>query len=95
MASTSASASGTAPNIAELATRIYDLLLLLQEEDSLTVFHQQDVFDLDVVPPDAQGGDDINLMLRVLQKLTDEKLLKLVHDPGVGWMVRTREEAVK
>lgn len=95
MASTSASASGTAPNIAELATRVYELLLPLQQEEPLTVFHQQDIFDLDVVPPDAQGGDDVHFMVRVLQKLTDEKLLKLVHDPGVGWMVRTREEAVK
>lgn len=95
MASTSVSASGTAPNIAELANRVYDLLAPLQEEEPSAVFHQQDIFDLDVIPLDAQGGDDINLALRVLQKLTDEKLLKLVHDPGVGWKVRTREEANK
>ncbi|KUJ24310.1 RNA polymerase Rpc34 [Mollisia scopiformis] len=87
--------SSSAPDLAGLATRIYDELLPLQKEDSYIVFHQNDIFDLDIIPSDPQGNHDVNLALRVLQKLTDEKLLKVVHDPGMGWKVRTREEALK
>lgn len=90
-----ASTSASAPSLAELATSIYDLLAPIQEEDPKIVFHQQDIFDLEVIPQNAQGDDDVQLLMQVLSKLTNEKLLKIVHDTGVGWMVRSREEAVK
>ncbi len=95
MASSSASASGAAPDIADLGKRIYDECLPIQEESPRAVFHQQDIFDLEILPPGPDGQNDIGLAVQVLQKLTDEKLLKVVHDGGMGWKVRTIEEAKK
>lgn len=95
MASTSASASGASADVVELANSLYNLLAPLQLETPSTVFHQQDIFDLDVIPRNAQGEDDLLMAMRVLQRLTDEKLLKLVHDPAMGWKVRSRDEASK
>lgn len=93
MASTSAAASGSAMDIEALKTQIYEALTPLQLENPQYVFHQQDVFDLDIVPTKENGEEDIFLAMRALQSLTNEKLLKLVTDPATGWKVRSREDA--
>ncbi|CZR55277.1 related to RPC34-DNA-directed RNA polymerase III, 34 KD subunit [Phialocephala subalpina] len=84
-----------APDIAALGQEIYRQLFDLQEEDPKQVFHQADIFDLGVLPDDAEGKDDVMLALQVLQKLADEKLLKVVHHEGMGWKIRTEDEAKK
>lgn len=52
-------------------------------------FRQQDITDLDVIP-----GDDLNVLLQVVQRLIDEKYFRTVNAPdGVAWMLRTAEDA--
>ncbi len=62
-----------------------------QAEDKKLVFHQNDIWEMDVIP-----DNDVQVLLQVIQQLLDEKLFKVVHDgDGMGWKIRTVEEARK
>jgi DNA-directed RNA polymerase III subunit RPC6 len=90
MASSSAAAAGSHGDdlIQELKTKLYDLCAL---EDRSTVFRQDDLLALNVIP-----NNDIRLLLQVSQRLCDEKLFKLVRDgSAAGWMYRSEAEAAK
>lgn len=60
-------------------------------EDNPTFF-QEDLFELNILP-----NDDVAVLLAVTQGLTNDKLFKVVQDPGrgIGWKLRTEEEAKK
>lgn len=55
-----------------------------------TVFNQTVLFGLSIIK-----DGDINTLLLVTQGLVDEKLFKVVHSEGLGWKLRTRDEARK
>ncbi|CZS95322.1 hypothetical protein WAI453_011305 [Rhynchosporium graminicola] len=82
----------SAPDIAALKDEVYNGCFSVWEADDLNpkmTFRQQDIMDLDVIP-----GDDLNVLLVVVQKLIDEKFFRTVHAPdGVAWMLRTKEDA--
>lgn len=70
-----------------LKTQIYDLCV---DEEPETVFRQQDILDLAVIP-----DNDAAMLLAVTQRLVDEKLFKMVRDGQLGWMYRPIEDAQK
>jgi DNA-directed RNA polymerase III subunit RPC6 len=54
------------------------------------VFNQSVLFGLGII----EDGD-VNTLLMVTQGLVDDKLFKVVHSEGLGWKLRSREEARK
>jgi hypothetical protein len=88
MASSSAAAAGSHGDdlIQDLKTKLYNLCVL---EDRSTVFRQDDLLTLNVIP-----DRDVRLLLQIAQRLCDEKLFKLVRDGSVaGWMYRSKPDA--
>jgi DNA-directed RNA polymerase III subunit RPC6 len=86
-------ASGSAPrgaDIPALKTALYDACVPFATGDPKTVFNQSNLFGLGIIP---EG--DLNALLTVTQGLVDEKLFKVVHSEGLGWKLRSREEAKK
>lgn len=78
-------------DIVALKTKLYDACLNEADGDMKTVFHQNSIFELEVIP-----DRDVMTLLSVAQRLVDEKLFKPVNDiTGLGWMLRTIEEARK
>ncbi|SPQ18397.1 700f54d4-458e-404a-9bde-80bf9b9eb9db [Thermothielavioides terrestris] len=63
-----------------------------QHGSETRLFTQSDLLDLNIIP-----HNDVNLLLRVVQGLTDEKLLvgTTNHHAGLAWRWRSREEAKK
>jgi DNA-directed RNA polymerase III subunit RPC6 len=61
-----------------------------QDEEPDTVFRQQDILEMGVIP-----DNDAAMLLAVTQKLVDEKLFKMVRDGQLGWMYRPLEDAIK
>ena len=70
-----------------LKSQIYEQCL---DEEPETVFRQQDILDMGVIP-----DNDAALLLEVTQRLVDEKLFKMVRDGQLGWMYRPLEDALK
>src|ERR1700728_1103681 len=90
MASSSAAAAGSHGDdlVQDLKTKLYNLCAL---EDRSTVFRQDDLLALNVIP-----DNDVRLLLQVAQGLCDEKKFKLVRDGSVaGWMYRSEADAEK
>ncbi|KAH7319304.1 RNA polymerase Rpc34 [Rhexocercosporidium sp. MPI-PUGE-AT-0058] len=85
-------ASASTADIAALKDAVYNGCFSVWEENGMDPkmsFRQQDIVDLDVIP-----GDDLNVLLQVVQRLIDEKYFRTVHAPdGVAWMLRTAEDA--
>ncbi|KAJ4297326.1 34-kDa subunit of RNA polymerase III (C) [Collariella sp. IMI 366227] len=84
---------GTADNSAKLAILKDALYEEIRQHGSETrLFTQRDIVDLNVIP-----NGDVGLLLRVVQGLTDDKLLVGVanHHAGLAWKWRSREEAKK
>lgn len=73
-------------DIPALKTALYDACVSFSKE----VFNQSVLFGLGVIP-----DGDLNTLLTVTQGLVDEKLFKVVHSEGLGWKLRSREEAKK
>jgi DNA-directed RNA polymerase III subunit RPC6 len=91
MASSSGPAAGSQGDelVQELKTKLYDLCRTTEE--SSTVFRQDDLLALNVIP-----DNDVKLLLQVAQRLCDEKLFKLVRDgSAAGWMYRSEADAAK
>lgn len=63
-----------------------------QTFDENPTFFQDDLLEFGVLP-----NDDVSMLLAVTQALTNEKLFKVVQDPqrGIGWKLRTEDEAKK
>lgn len=60
-------------------------------EEPDTVFRQQDIFDMGLIP-----DNDAATLLQVTQALVDDKLFRMVRDGGViGWIYRSVEDAEK
>jgi len=81
----------SAPDIAALKDAVYNGCFAVWEENGLDpkmTFRQQDIIDLDVIP-----GDDLQVLLQVVQKLIDDKLFRTMMTDGVAWMLRTAEDA--
>jgi DNA-directed RNA polymerase III subunit RPC6 len=77
--------------IAALKAELYEACVPFAIDNPKIVFHQTDIFDLDIIP-----NNDVHLLLQVAQVLLDEKLFKVVHDTdGMGWKLRTVDEAKK
>jgi DNA-directed RNA polymerase III subunit RPC6 len=90
MASSSAAAAGSHGDdlVQDLKTKLYAFCAL---EDRSTVFRQDDLLALNVIP-----DNDVRLLLQVAQGLCDEKKFKLVRDGSVaGWMYRSEADAEK
>jgi DNA-directed RNA polymerase III subunit RPC6 len=73
--------------IEDLKNQIYAACIVEEPE---TVFRQQDILDLGLIP-----DNDAALLLAVTQRLVDEKLFKMVRDGQLGWMYRSLEDAQK
>jgi DNA-directed RNA polymerase III subunit RPC6 len=83
-------ASGSAPqamDISALKTALYDACSHLARQQ---VLNQTILFGLGIIP-----NDDIHTLLTVTQALVDEKLFKVVHSEGLGWKLRSQEDARK
>ncbi|RKF82643.1 DNA-directed RNA polymerase III subunit RPC6 [Golovinomyces cichoracearum] len=79
-------------NISALKNKLYDACLIIQEEDSEHIFRQNELQEFDK----TSFENDILTLLSVVQELLDDKLLKVVNDSeGMGWKLRSREEAKK
>jgi hypothetical protein len=72
--------------IVSLKNRLYDACVPFAN----IVFNQTILFGLDIVK-----DGDLNTLLTVTQGLVDDKLFKVVHAEGLGWKLRTRDEARK
>jgi len=77
-------------DIKSLKAQLYEACLQILDETPDIVFHQQEIVDLDIIP-----NDDVQVLLAVVQGLVDERLFKVVHQAGVGWKLRTKDEAKK
>jgi DNA-directed RNA polymerase III subunit RPC6 len=84
MASTSAVPEKN--DIAALKDAVYEACLPF----SSTVFTQTNLFAMNLI---KQG--DLQTLLTVTQGLVDDKRFKVVHSEGLGWKIRSREEARK
>jgi DNA-directed RNA polymerase III subunit RPC6 len=60
------------------------------QQNSKKVFNQSSLLELGVIP-----NDDIQVLMQVTQRLINEKLFKYVQAEGLGWKLRTLEEAKK
>jgi DNA-directed RNA polymerase III subunit RPC6 len=63
-----------------------------QHGSETRLFTQNDLLDLNIIP-----NNDVLLLVRVVQGLTDDKLLvgTTNHHAGLAWRWRSREEAKK
>lgn len=84
MASTSAAPEKN--DIAALKDAVYEACLPF----SAAVFTQTILFGLGII---KEG--DVQTLLTVTQGLVDDKRFKVVHSEGLGWKLRSREEARK
>lgn len=84
------SAPAADDKIAALKKVLYDECFESFEDNP--TFFQEDLFELKVLP-----NDDVAMLLAVTQGLTNDKLFKVVQDSqrGIGWKLRTQEEAKK
>ncbi|POS84342.1 hypothetical protein EPUL_003609, partial [Erysiphe pulchra] len=79
-------------NISLLKRQLYEACFLIQERDHNHVFHQYEFQEFDHI----SFNNDIQILLRVVQELLDDKLFKMVQDSeGMGWKLRSQEEATK
>jgi DNA-directed RNA polymerase III subunit RPC6 len=77
--------------IAAWKEEVYDACVPFAKDNPKIIFHQADLFDMDIIP-----NDDLQILLTVTQLLLDEKLFKVVHNiEGMGWKLRTVDEAKK
>lgn len=79
-----------------LKNKVYEECLRLTEEDDKVVIHQSDVEAMDLMDEIKAVGQNqaLKVLLDIVNKLLAEKLFKIVQDGmGMGWRVRTREEA--
>jgi len=83
----SPASSADEAKIESLKKQIYEQCL---DEEPETVFRQQDILDMNVIP-----NNDAALLLAVTQRLVDEKLFKMVRDGQLGWIYRPLEDAQK
>lgn len=83
-------ASGSSPSdqtdLAALKDALYDACLPF----SNIVFTQTVLLGLDVIK-----NGDLQTLLVVTQGLVDDKRFKVVHSEGLGWKLRSKEEARK
>ena len=68
--------SEEAAKIEAFSQKVYEECL---HEEPDTVFRQQDVLDMDIIP-----NNDADTLMRVTQKLVDDKLFKIVRDGQIG-----------
>lgn len=63
-----------------------------QHGSATRLFTQSDILDLNIIP-----NNDLELLMNVVQGLTDDKLLigTTNHHAGLSWRWRSREEAKK
>lgn len=98
MASTTADAAAPPPaqggglDISAMKDDVYSSCMDIAEDEGMkTVFHQSTIFALGIIP-----DNDVQTLLQVVQGLLNEKLFKTVQDAeGLGWRVRTEEDAKK
>jgi DNA-directed RNA polymerase III subunit RPC6 len=86
-------ASGSSSNgldVTALKTAIHEACAPTAELDPRHVFYQPDLLALGIIP-----NNDMNILLTVTQALVNEKLFKVVHSEGLGWRLRSVEEAKK
>ena len=82
-------ASGSAPDpldIPALMEAVYDACVPFTN----VVFNQSVLFGLGII---KEG--DVHALLTVTQGLVDDKRFKVVHSEGLGWKLRSRDEARK
>jgi DNA-directed RNA polymerase III subunit RPC6 len=84
------SSSSNLLDIPALKTKIYDALLPPATLDPQHVFNQDYILALGIIP-----NGDLQVLLRVVQTMVNEKLFKLVQSDGLGWRLRTLDEAKK
>jgi len=90
MASSSASLQ-PGSDITALKAQLYDACVSHLEDEPDIVFHQNTLFELEVIP-----NNDVNILLQLINTLLNEHLFKVVHDAeGMGWKLRTLDEAKK
>jgi DNA-directed RNA polymerase III subunit RPC6 len=85
-----ASSSSAALETATLKNTLYDACLPSTEQDPKLVFSQASLLELGVIP-----NNDLNKLLLVTQKLCDDRLFNTVTSHGLGWRLRSREDAKK
>jgi hypothetical protein len=90
MASSSALVDPVTNDIPALGKSLYDACLPFMQQNSKKVFNQSSLLELGVIP-----NDDIQVLMQVTQRLINEKLFKYVQAEGLGWKLRTLEEAKK
>ncbi|TAQ87472.1 hypothetical protein B7494_g4205 [Chlorociboria aeruginascens] len=92
MASSSTAAeTAIDPDISIIKEATYEACLEVIANDPEYVFRQETILDLDTIP-----DNDVSIQVKVVNKLIDEKLFKVVVDGlGVGWRLRNREDAAK
>jgi len=104
MASSSSAAAAAEPtpathkpfDIPDLKAKIYEESVRLTEEDDKVVIHQADMLLWDFLHEVAalDKNQAANMLMNIVNRLLAEKLFKIVQDgEGMGWRVRTREEA--
>ena len=81
-----ASAGGT--STAALKVQVYEACKPFADEDPKHVFNQVFILNLGIIP-----NDDPVILLGVAQALVNEKLFKLVSAEGLGWRLRSLDEA--
>lgn len=77
-------------DVPALKTKIYDALLPAATLDPQQVFNQEYILALGIIP-----NRDPGLLIRVAQLMVNEKLFKLVQSDGLGWRLRSLDEAKK
>ncbi|KAF6807930.1 DNA-directed RNA polymerase III subunit rpc6 [Colletotrichum sojae] len=88
-ASPAATTSSTDSKIEVWKEALYDAFQKAGDEDHL--FTQYDILDFEIIP-----NRDTVTLLRVLQSLTDDRLLIVVSSPtGLAWRWRSQEDAEK
>lgn len=97
MASSSrAGAQGPVNEIKRQADELYDYCLKKIEEDDHSVgiqlvFRQEELLAANIIP-----DNDLMEFMTVVQSLLDDRRFKAVQDiEGLGWRIRTKEDAKK
>jgi translation elongation factor EF-Tu-like GTPase len=84
----SSSAAGGDGDIDDLKAQLY---ARCTDEEGHVVFRQEDLMAMNVIP-----NNDSMLLLQVIQRLVDERLLYIVRDgSSIAWMYRSVHEASK
>lgn len=84
------SSSSRGVDFAALNKAIYEVLEPTAILDPKHVFYQHDLMATGIVP-----NNDINILLKIINGLLDDKLLKPVSLDGAGWRLRNADEAKK